>query len=705
MILFEEDWYKKHPGAIVDTKTKNVSWLRIAGLYKRMGIKNHAFMLALHDSTLQGIDPFDPELTQDQKLRIARECKVNPWYWFREVMTVPAKASNKRIQFRANRANIATLWLAFNHITGYLIQPRQTGKSLTGDGLDAYMLNTGAANSDLSLITKDEKLRIKTSLQVRELITLTPKYLQLLSKKDIKNNERVTINALGNSLNLYVGRNDKKAADNLGRGMTTPIIRIDEFAYIYNIDITLPTLLASSTAAREEAAEAGSHYYTLFTTTPGKLNIKEGIFAHDVYQKSVRWSEKFLDQPNIESLKNLINKNSLGYDVVLLEFNHRQLGFTDEWLIERVKAALSSGENAESDFFMKWIAGTLSSPVPKNILNIIVRSRIIEPNVEIAKGGYIINWFVNNHELNNLKVNGFLSIGLDTSDALGGKNDDIALVIRNTLTGAVVGGGRYNETNLAAFADFLVWLLEEYPNSILIPERRSSATAIMDFMFRIMIAKKMNPFKRIYNLIVQNLEVNQQYKKETLDRMPTLETLSKHKRKFGYATSSKGEHSREFLYGNIFKIALSYTADTVRYGPLISQIASLKIKNNRIDHGEDEHDDLVFSWLLAMFFIIMGKNTEYYGMKFNHKLNIIVDSEVGDGVENKEKVQEQLRLKNTMTDLIEKLKATKNEIMATKLINKIRKLETKIDTSILTNVNIDSILDGIKIAKRVMKRK
>ena len=247
MILFEEDWYKKHPGAIVDTKTKNVSWLRIAGLYKRMGIKNHAFMLALHDPTLQGVDPFDPELTQDQKLRIARECKVNPWYWFREVMTVPAKASNKRIQFRANRANIATLWLAFNHITGYLIQPRQTGKSLTGDGLDAYMLNTGATNSDLSLITKDEKLRIKTSLQVRELVTLTPKYLRLLSKKDIKNNERVTINALGNSLNLYVGRNDKKAADNLGRGMTTPIIRIDEFAYIYNIDITLPTLLASST--------------------------------------------------------------------------------------------------------------------------------------------------------------------------------------------------------------------------------------------------------------------------------------------------------------------------------------------------------------------------------------------------------------------------------------------------------------------------
>jgi len=247
MVLFVEDWYKKHPEAIIDMKTKNKSFIRIAGLYKRMGIKNHAFMLALHDSELQGVDPYSEDLTSDQKLRIAREVKVNPWYWFREIMRVPPPAGSDPIMFRANRANIATLWLAFNHITGYLIQPRQTGKSLTGDGLDAYMLNTGAANSDVSLITKDEKLRIKTSVQVRELISLTPKYLQLLSKKDIKNNERVTINALGNSMNLYVGRNDKKAADNLGRGMTSPIVRIDEFAYIYNIDITLPTLLAATT--------------------------------------------------------------------------------------------------------------------------------------------------------------------------------------------------------------------------------------------------------------------------------------------------------------------------------------------------------------------------------------------------------------------------------------------------------------------------
>jgi len=247
MILFLKDWYEKHPTAIIHMNTKNKSFIRIAGLYKRMGIKNHAFMLALHNPELEFVDPHDPNLDQDTKLKIAIEVKENPWYYFREVMRVPPPAGSESIMFRANRANIATIWLALNHVTGYLIQPRQTGKSLTGDGLDAYMLNIGASNSDISLITKDEKLRIKTSLQVRELISLLPGYLRLLSKKDIKNNERITVNTIGNSMNLYVGRNDKKAADNLGRGMTSPLVRIDEFAYIYNIQITLPVLLAATT--------------------------------------------------------------------------------------------------------------------------------------------------------------------------------------------------------------------------------------------------------------------------------------------------------------------------------------------------------------------------------------------------------------------------------------------------------------------------
>lgn len=247
MILFLKDWHKRHPEAIIDLKTTNVSFVRMAGLYKKMGIKNHAFLLALHNPLLQGIDPYAEDLTREQKIMIAAECKVNPWYYFREIMRVPPPAGNDVIMFRANRANISTLWLAFNHITGYLIQPRQTGKTLTSSGLNSYMINIAATNTDLSFLTKDEKLRTNTSIQVRDLIELIPSYLQLLSKKDIRNNERVTVSAVGNSLNLYIAKASRRLADNLGRGMSTPIISVDELGYLSNIDVTLPVLLAAAT--------------------------------------------------------------------------------------------------------------------------------------------------------------------------------------------------------------------------------------------------------------------------------------------------------------------------------------------------------------------------------------------------------------------------------------------------------------------------
>ena len=58
MILFRSDWMK-YPNAIADFQTKNKSFIEMAALLKAMGVKNHTFLLALHDRTLVGVDPFD----------------------------------------------------------------------------------------------------------------------------------------------------------------------------------------------------------------------------------------------------------------------------------------------------------------------------------------------------------------------------------------------------------------------------------------------------------------------------------------------------------------------------------------------------------------------------------------------------------------------------------------------------------------------
>ena len=58
MILFAQDW-AKYPEAIPHLTTKNPTWLEMAKIYNHMGIKNHMFLLALHDPVLEHVDPFD----------------------------------------------------------------------------------------------------------------------------------------------------------------------------------------------------------------------------------------------------------------------------------------------------------------------------------------------------------------------------------------------------------------------------------------------------------------------------------------------------------------------------------------------------------------------------------------------------------------------------------------------------------------------
>ena len=717
MILFLEDW-NKYPSAIVDTKTRNKSFLRLAGLYKRMGIKNHAFPLALINPKLQGINPRDPDLDQDTIGAILVECKLNPWYFFREVFKIPPIGGSIPITFRANRANISTIWLLLNHITSYLIQPRQTGKSVTGDGVETLISNVLSENTELSVLTKNEKLRTRNSRRIKDTIETLPPYLCFLTKKDVKNNERITIYMHNNVINFYLGQKDKKGADSVGRGMTTPIVHIDEFAYISNIEITLPVMLAASTAAREEAARQNSPYFTLFTTTPGKLNTPEGRFAYDVYKNSLRWSEEFYDLKNRKELEDMVNKNTRKFRVVLLEFNHRQLGYTDEWLKNRILTAMSEGENTESDYFNKWVAGGINSPIPKNVLEIINKSKKTKYIPENYKYGYLLKWYISNNTrmlyMNKINKAKPMIIGLDTSDALGGTNDNIGLVIRDIKDGGVIAAGMYNETNLETFAHFLVEILERYPNAVFLPERKSSAVAILDIMFKLMLAKNMNPFKRIFNWVISKPE---QFKPEILNKTnrPTLDFITKYKRHFGYATSGNGETSRDLLYGNVFRGSYYFTGDKVRDPELIEQLNSLTVRNNRIDHEVNGHDDLVISWLLGYWFLKYGFNKEAYGINNNDVLSEAVNIELKYDFDNKtnngnnepkytrDYITKQEKIKNQIEAYIKELNHITDDLLAIQIINKIRVLYKKLNTDIIKNFNITSMLEEIKLYKKIKK--
>jgi hypothetical protein len=703
MILFKSDW-DLFPESILHTSTKNVSYVRLAGLLKGMGVENHAFFLALHNPLLEHIDPYDPNLTETQIMMISKEAKENPWYIFREIIKVPAIAGPDNLPLKANRANISLFWLFFNHVTTMLLQPRQTGKSISTDALNVALFGILTVYTDIQLLTKDDDLRVKNVKRIKDLYDSLPYYLKLRSRGDTYNTEKLTISRLHNSYQTAVAQPSRRGALNLGRGMTIPINHIDEIAFIVNISLTLPALLAATGAARDIAAEAGAEYGNIFTTTAGYLNTESGQYAYEIYSESMRWSEKLFDCKDQEELYDVIKKNSPGKKVqVVLDYNHRQLGYTDEWLARKISEARSEGENAEADYLNKWAAGNSESPIDKQYLKLINASIIPDPYNEISKQGYILKWYAREAEIETKFRNRILVTGIDTSDAIG--NDDIAVNVRCATSAEVLGAGTYNETNLILFSEWLVQLLLDYPNMILVIERKSSGVAIIDNLLKLLPLYGVDPFSRLFNWVVNDAEMVPSYMSEVIkvpfNRRDSM-VYTKYRKEFGYATAGAGRASRDNLYSLAFNPSIKYTSTVVRDRVLINQLNGLIRKNGRIDHGPKDHDDSVIAWLLAYWFLSEAKNKPFYGLNNSMVLTGVLTTIVNEagGEEAYYNKIRQNRIRQTINELIIQLKAEKDPVISNILINKIKHMYKDITSVNGEVLNIDTLIENINLEKR-----
>ena len=705
MILFKEDWLK-YPEAIVHLQTTNKTALKLATIYKRMGIENYAFILALHNPELANVDPYSEDLTFDQQVMIAEELAVNPWYFFREIARVAAKGSIEPVQFRLNRANIASYWLFFNHITGYLIQPRQTGKSLSYDELYIYLLEYGCTNTPIEVVTKDNGLRVANVERIKEILDILPPWLNLRDKKDSNNMENISVLANKNILNFHVSQKSVAGATNLGRGLTSPIVGIDEIAHNANMEISLPVILAAMSAARDNAKVSGLPYGAMFYTTAGFLDSKAGKFAYSVYNKAARWTEHMLDCRNQTELEDLVDKNITGVNrVVLVEFSHRELGFTDDWLRRKIAEAMSDGANAAADFLMLWQSGSMTSALSKSVIKALEESRRSPAHVEIAPQGFIIDWHVSEDEVKHYETTSFV-IGLDTSDAIG--NDGIGLIGRDVKTGKVICKGSYNLTNLTLFGDFVFWFMMKYSKAVLIIERRSSAAGILDQLEMQFTAVNENIFKRVFNWVVdKHVENKSDFEDLENTHMRYMgDFYVRHKKKFGFATSGGGTTSRSILYGETLTDSLSVTAEHTYDKDLIHQLVNLEKKNGRIDHKHDDNDDLVVAALLVWHLLTKGKNLQYYGINPALVLSnvVITDDSMKKDKDAKDKLDKKRAVVEEITDILESMETSANEKDFMTKTLRMRMLKGLLDGVTVLSMNIEARYKEIVKNMRTKRR-
>ena len=702
MILFKND-YVRYPNAIIDIECSNKSFIRLASVYREMGIKNNAFILVLLNPKLQGVDPFDPNLTIEQMAMVAVECRDNPFYFLRTCARAPGLGSNESRLVEANRGNIALFWCFFNHIMTILIQPRQTGKSFTVDVLVILLMNIICQNTQINLLTKDDTLRRINISRLKETSLEIPGFLQQNSKEDANNGEEITISRLKNTLLAHVPQSSPKRAYNMGRGLTSPIFIVDEPPFQPNISISLPAALAATGAAVDAAKKNGTPYGTILTTTAGKKDDRDGKFVYGIMTNSAVWTEKFFDTDNLEDLEKTIKHNSrTGVVRVNITLNHRQLGKTDAWLKEKIDESLQTGEDAARDYLCQWSSGSGSNPLPVHILDKIAKSvKPVEYSDISIPHGYITRWYIPEDEIHHRLSNSKIVMGMDTSDASGG--DDIAFVMTDVETLDVLCVLITNETNLITYSEWICSILVSYPNITAIIERRSTGGMILDYLLLMLPQHNVDPFKRLFNRVVNDYdEYPDRYREINLPMgRRSSDIYVKYKKTFGFATSATGYASRNELYSTTLQNAAKRSCEKIYDKSLIDQITGLINKNGRIDHDDGEHDDLVIAYLLGHWLLTHGKNLSHYGIDTSKVMTRINTLTNEVRILDKDKAMQQ-SIRDRIEELYDKLSTEPDDFVCLRLEHELKLLDKQI---ILENDEVYSMDSLIARAKEVKRNK
>lgn len=694
MILRQADW-GRYPGAIVDDKTPNKSFLRFASLLEQLGVKHNYLHLALHNPALAGINPRDPDLPVQIQLDMVEECTVNPWYYFREMLRVPADGTADGYPFRIDRGNFAMYWSFFNNIDVAVEFLRQHGKTIGICGLESWLIRF-LQNSRTIHVTRGPILREETIATLKRMRDGLPPWLWPVHPDDPDNKESFACLHRGNKLITAIGQNDPAAANGVGRGLTAGRLIDDEGPFTNNIHHILPAAFGSGGAARRINEAEGVPYGNVIATTPGDLAMPEGAYMYNLMTSGITWDERYIDIPTRDRLREMIMRGSTAKQprqIFYVKLNHRQLGTTDEELATMISIAAGSPDQILRDYGGTWTTGGFNKPYTVDDAKRMTNSRMT-PTWKEIRDYRVIDWYYQAGEIDS-KMQETHVIGLDTSEAVG--RDAIAMVLTNGTTGELAAKLTVNETNVIGFAVWLAHFMLKYEKTVLIVERRSTGSSVIDAILLVLQEKVKNLHRRLYVRITQDHDRTSELLQEF--RRGPMGSAERFWAKFRvYAGFSTDGDKRKKLYGEVFSAAMRLCAHTMRAGELIDQILALVERKGRIDHAASGHDDLVIAWLLTMWLLIYGKNLDAYGLS-NHRLMVrnhgIQNGRNGIDEDEEERLMEeeaeQQKLVSEIEDVSKRIYETRCPVTQTQLRNRLHHLSNQLKTELIDVASMEGL--------------
>jgi len=591
---------------MIDYETGNLSFIKMAHLYKEMGIRNYDFILELNDPSLSGIDPRDEEnLTRDQKIRIYLECTKNVWYYLREVVRIPTGGG--LVPFTVHRGNIAMIWAALKNISTFAVWPRQSFKTTSVCGLYSWMTYFGSRHNKISLVAYSLDIAIKNLAGVKEFRDNLPSYLHLHDEKtDIDNMKEVYVRGLDNKIVTRGGTMNPDSAKKAGRGLSTPIQWYDEISFIRFISDMYDSMVFAYSTVAKIAEENQSFHHRIMTTSAGFLDSEEGKWSYRFLQGACDFTENMYDMDD-ETLKSIIKSSSVtGF--LDISFMYYDLGKDDNYIDEQKRLVANSDDPETTlarEVLNQWKSASSDHPLGTKRLEMLM-NQIKDPSEQILiNDTYLMKIYV---DLNEFDINKPLIGGLDLGGNL--KEDFSVLAIMDPTDFNVVATLRSNSQSSTLFSVAIVTIMRElFPNLILVPERNFNA-AIIDNICTLLPDSR----RRVY------------HEKDDDDRPGIFNT----------------KKVREVLYNDVLRVAVDNYAHLMNDKHIITEINGLtRTRTGRIDHKQGEHDDTLIAYLYCLYFLLhVTDNGKYIDKSLILSKLAEEDVEKKDELEHKKKIRE-----------------------------------------------------------------
>lgn len=358
------------------------------------------------------------------------KCKMSPLYFIENYCAVPVAGGMipiKESELWWSTPKYRQFIKAIHEMDAVeMMASRQHGKTTTAL---LYYLWAMLFYSKLQIeyVTLDSKRATDAIKRMKEMLAYLPKWLQVPFKGK---SEKVTYIELENgsrmNSNYVSGSIDP---DRLGRGMSAPLIYIDETAFIPKADIVWTAMQPAISAARDFAKKNGYPNGILFTTTPNGAGQN---FFYNVWSNAWDSSEIFEgDTVKFkENANEYLNSDDHRNNFIRFKIHWSETNKNEAWYKQQIKELNFNMRKVSQELDLVFL-GSSNAVFPDEVLE------KFEPSP--ATSEITMSYGEHFKLFEDIDPTETYILGVDTAASTGAKADFSAMVLINASTGEEVG--------------------------------------------------------------------------------------------------------------------------------------------------------------------------------------------------------------------------------------------------------------------------